>query len=191
MRHLAALILDDIRAKAAWNYQRVDGKALLSAFATDGTGAMVIYRFMQWAGRRRLSVLALLFNKVNAVFNNCIIGRGADFGPRFVLIHATGVVINGDVRGGSDVRLEHQVTIGAEGRRAPVLGDRVFIGAGAKIIGGVSVGHDARVGANAVVVHDVPPHCTAVGVPAKIVRCRQPSTESEAGPPHPSAVALT
>jgi serine O-acetyltransferase len=191
MRHLAGLILDDIRAKAAWNYQRVDGKALLSAFATDGTGAMVIYRFMQWAGRRRLSVLALLFNKLNAVFNNCIIGRGADFGPRFVLIHATGVVINGDVRGGADVRVEHQVTIGAEGRRAPVLGDRVFIGAGAKIIGGVSVGNDARVGANAVVVHDVPPHCTAVGVPAKIVRCRQPSTESEAGPPPPSAVALT
>ena len=98
-----------------------------------------------------------MFNKLNAVFNNCIIGRGAEFGPRFVLIHATGVVINGDVRGGSDVRVEHQVTIGAERRRAPVLGDGVFIGAGAKIIGGVSVGDGARVGANAVVVHDVPP----------------------------------
>jgi len=191
MRELARLVFDDIRAKAEWNYQRVDRKALLSALATDGTGAMVIYRLMQWAGHRRLSVLALLFNKLNAVFNNCIIGRGADFGPRFVLIHATGVVINGDVTGGSDVRVEHQVTIGAEGRRAPVLGDRVFIGAGAKIIGGVSVGNDTRVGANAVVVHDVPPHCTVVGVPAKIVRRRQPTPEIETTPSQPSAMALT
>ncbi|HEY6360341.1 MAG TPA: serine O-acetyltransferase [Vicinamibacterales bacterium] len=182
-------MLDDIRAKAEWNYQRVDRKALLSAAATDGTGAMVIYRLMQWAGRRRLSVLALLFNKLNAVFNNCIIGRGADFGPRFVLIHATGVVINGDVTGGADVRVEHQVTIGAEGRRAPVLGDRIFIGAGAKIIGGVTVGSDARIGANAVVVHDVPPHCTVVGIPARVVRRRQPAPAGDA--PHSSAVALT
>ena len=67
-----------------------------------------------------------------------------------------GVVINGDVRGGSDVRIEHQVTIGAERRRAPVLGDGVFIGAGAKIIGSVHVGDDVRIGANAVVVRDVP-----------------------------------
>jgi serine O-acetyltransferase len=191
MTDFVRLVLDDIRAKAEWNYQRVDRKALLSAAATDGTGAMVIYRLMQWAGRRRLSVLALLFNKLNAVFNNCIIGRGADFGPRFVLIHATGVVINGDVTGGADVRVEHQVTIGAEGRRAPVLGDRIFIGAGAKIIGGVTVGSDARIGANAVVVHDVPPHCTVVGIPARVVRRRQPAPAGDAAPPHSSAVALT
>jgi serine O-acetyltransferase len=191
MTDFVRLVLDDIRAKAEWNYQRVDRKALLSAAATDGTGAMVIYRLMQWAGRRRLSVLALLFNKLNAVFNNCIIGRGADFGPRFVLIHATGVVINGDVTGGADVRVEHQVTIGAEGRRAPVLGDRIFIGAGAKIIGGVTVGSDARIGANAVVVHDVPPHCTVVGIPARVVRRRRPAPAGDAAPPHSSAVALT
>ena len=122
------LLIGDIRAKALWNYQRDDWKAMLSALATDGTGAMVIYRLMQWAGRRRLPVLAVIFNKVNSVFNNCIIGRGAEFGPRFVLIHATGVVINGEVRGGADLRVEHQVTIGAEGRRAPVLGDAVFAG---------------------------------------------------------------
>ena len=191
MRGLVRLVIGDIRAKAEWNYQRVDWKALLSALATDGTGAMVVYRLMQWATRRRLSVLAFLFNKLNTVFNNCIIGRGADFGPRFVLIHATGVVINGDVTGGADLRIEHQVTIGAEGRRAPVLGDRIFIGAGAKVIGDVRVGDDARVGANAVVVHDVPPGCTVVGVPARIVRRRQSIPEAEAAPQPASAVALT
>ena len=191
MTDLVRLVIGDIRAKAEWNYQRADWKALLSALATDGTGAMVVYRLMQWAARRRLSVLAFLFNKLNTVFNNCIIGRGADFGPRFVLIHATGVVINGDVTGGADLRIEHQVTIGAEGRRAPVLGDRIFIGAGAKVIGDVRVGDDARVGANAVVVHDVPPGCTVVGIPARVVRRRQSIPEAESAPQPASAVALT
>ena len=190
MTGLWRLIVDDLRAKAEWNYQRVDGKALLQALATDGTAAMVLYRLMQWTGQRRLSPLALIFNKLNAVLNNCIIGRGADFGPRFVLIHATGVVINGAVRGGSDVRVEHQVTIGSEGRRVPVLGDRVFIGAGAKIIGGVRIGNDARIGANAVVVHDVPAHCTVVGIPARIVRRRQPDSRTDAALPRRPAIAL-
>jgi serine O-acetyltransferase len=190
MTDLWRLIVDDLRAKAQWNDERVDGKALLWALATDGTAAMVLYRLMQWAGRRRLSPLALIFNKLNTVLNNCIIGRGADFGPRFVLIHATGVVINGAVRGGSDVRIEHQVTIGSEGRRAPVLGDHLFIGAGAKIIGGVRIGNDARIGANAVVVHDVPAHCTVVGVPARIVRRRQPDSGTDAALPRRSAIAL-
>ena len=94
--------------------------------------------------------------------------------PGFVLIHAQGVVINGSVRGGADVKIEHQVTIGAEGRASPVLGDGVFVGAGAKIIGPVTVGDRARIGANAVVVHDVPAETTAVGVPAKVLVPRTP-----------------
>ena len=100
---------------------------------------------------------------------NCIIGRGAEFGPGLVLIHSTGVVINGSVRGGSGIHIEHQVTIGADQRISPTIGDEVFIGAGAKIIGNVKVGNGARVGANAVVVEDVPQGRTAVGVPARLV----------------------
>ena len=67
---------------------------------------------------------------------------------------------------------EHQVTIGAERRESPVLGNDVFIGAGAKIIGSVTIGDGARIGANAVVVRDVPAHATAVGIPARVVRIR-------------------
>lgn len=191
MTGLGRLVLEDLRAKSEWNYQRADWKALLHTLATDGTAAMILYRLMQWAAARRLSLLAFVFNKLNAVFNNCIVGRSAHFGPRFVLIHATGVVINSDVRGGSDVRVEHQVTIGSERHRAPVLGDHVFIGAGAKIIGGVRVGSHVRIGANAVVVHDVPAHCTVVGVPARIVRRRQPEGHPDIAPSEPSAVVLT
>jgi serine O-acetyltransferase len=116
----------------------------------------------------------MLFNKLNGVFCHCIMGRGAQFGPGFVLVHSMGVVINGRVRGGSNVYIEHQVTIGAERGESPILGSDIFIGAGAKVIGAVRIGDGARIGANAVVVDDVPEHCTVVGIPARIVRRRQP-----------------
>jgi len=142
---------------------------------TDGTFAMVIYRLMQASCRRRLVPLAMVFNKINGIFGGCIIGRGADFGPAFVLIHSDGVVINGSVRGGRDIKIEHQVTIGAERNQSPVLGDDIFIGAGAKVIGPLSIGSGVRIGANAVVLADVPDYATAVGVPARNI-LRNPAT---------------
>jgi serine O-acetyltransferase len=140
---------------------------------------MVWYRLMQWARRWRLSPLEMVFNKLNAICCNCIIGRGAEFGPGLVLIHSTGIVINGSVRGGEGVHIEHQVTIGAERRQSPVLGNRVFIGAGAKVIGSVHIGDDTRIGANAVVLDDIPAGATAVGIPAKVVRKRGSDGEPE------------
>jgi serine O-acetyltransferase len=169
-------ILTDLRRKALWCYESDRWKAVLKVLITDGTAAMIYYRLMQWSARYRLAPLAMVFNKMNAVFCNCIIGRGAEFGPGFVLIHSTGVVINGNVRGGSNVYIEHQVTIGAERRQTPVIGCDVFIGAGAKVLGNVVVGDGARIGANAVVVHNVPAHATAVGIPARVVKIRTPET---------------
>ena len=133
-------IFTDLRQKALWCYESDRPAALLKALVTDGTAAMILYRLMQWSHRWRLWPLAMLFNKLNAFFCNCIIGRGAEFAPGFVLIHSTGVVINGNVRGGPNVYIEHQVTIGAERRQSPTLGDDVFVGAGAKVIGSVTVG---------------------------------------------------
>jgi serine O-acetyltransferase len=128
---------------------------------------------MQASREHGLGPLEMVFNKLNTTFGGAIIGRGAEFGPGFVLIHADGVVINGNVKGGTNVHIEHQVTIGAERRQSPILGNDVFIGAGAKIVGPVKIGDGARIGANAVVVHDVPPHTTVVGIPAKPVRRRE------------------
>ena len=167
MPSLLSTIREDLRAKARWCYESDRWRAQLRALATDGTAAMLLYRAMQWSRRHRLAPLECLFNKLNAVLCNCIIGRGAEFGPAFVLIHSTGVVINGAVRAGRGVHIEHQVTLGAERRQSPILGDDVFIGAGAKIIGPVKIGDGARVGANAVVLEDVPPHHTAVGIPSR------------------------
>lgn len=169
MPGLLRLIASDIRAKAEWVYGAPSRKNMLKALATDGTFAMIVYRLMQFSGRMHLAPLAMAFNKVNCIFGGCVIGRNADFGPGFVLIHSLGVVINTAVRGGRNIKIEHQVTIGAERNLSPVLGDDIFIGAGAKIVGSVTIGSCVKIGANAVVVDDLPDGVTAVGVPARIV----------------------
>lgn len=165
---LLDLIASDIRAKADWVYGNVSGKTMLKTWLTDGTFAMFMYRLMQWSHKQNLGLAAMIFNKLNVWFGRCIIGRGADFGPGFVLIHSYGVVINSLVRGGENVKIEHLVTIGAEKNESPFIGDNVFVGAGAKILGGITIGNHAKIGANAVVLQDVPDNATAVGIPAKI-----------------------
>lgn len=171
-RSLFGLVASDLRAKAKWCYDRVDWKGIVKVVFTDGTAAMVVYRLMQCSRKYRLIPFEMFFNKLNGICCSCIIGRGAEFGPGFVLIHSQGVVINGRVRGGSNVYVEHQVTIGAERQQSPQLGNDIFIGAGAKIIGAVTIGNGARVGANAVVVRDVEAGTTVVGIPARVVRQR-------------------
>jgi len=166
---LVGLIAADIRAKAEWVYGAGTGRNVMKAFFTDGTFAMVMYRLMQAAQGLRLVPIAMVFNKLNAFFGRCIIGRNARFGPGFVLIHSYGVVINSSVKGGRNVKLEHLVTIGSEKHESPVLGDNVFVGAGARIVGGVRIGSNVKIGANAVVTKDIPDGATAVGVPARIV----------------------
>ena len=176
------LIGEDIRCKAEWLYGAASGRNFWKALCTDGTLAMILYRCMQASHKAGLGLLAMLFNKLNVIFGGCVIGRGADFGPQFVLIHSLGVVINSSVRGGHRVLLEHQVTIGAERNAAPVLGDNVFVGAGAKILGGVRIGNNVKIGANAVVVDDIPDNCTAVGIPAKPVRGKDGTITQSAAP---------
>jgi len=164
-----SLVRSDLTAKAEWMYGGTSCKDMVKACLTDGSFAMLMYRFMQAAHRSHLAPLAMVFNKLNAFFGRCIIGRGAEFGPAFVLIHSYGVVINGAVKGGRNVKIEHLVTIGSERNASPTLADDVFIGAGAKVIGPVHIGSHTKIGANAVVTHDVPDHCTAVGIPARIL----------------------
>jgi serine O-acetyltransferase len=174
MLQLLRTIRNDLASKANRRYGASTPRALAKVLLADGTFAMVVYRLMQAAHRQRLGPLAMIFNKINVLFGGCIIGRGADFGEGFVLLHSTGTVINSGVRGGRNIFLEHQVTIGTDEGESPVLGDEVYVGAGAKILGTVRVGSGVRVGANAVVVHDVPDGSTVVGIPARVVRRREP-----------------
>lgn len=168
------LVRSDLRRKAEWCYQRGDARAVAKALLSDGTASMLLYRLQQSARAHGLGPLEALWSRLNTIFCDCTIGRGAELGPGFVLIHANGVVINGMVRGGSNILIEHQVTIGAERRTAPRLGSDIFIGAGAKILGSVTIGDGAKIGANAVVVRDVEAQTTVVGVPARPVQKRPP-----------------
>lgn len=107
---------------------------------------------------------------------------GARIGRRLFIDHGMGVVIGETAEVGDDVVMFHGVTLGGtsmrHGKRHPTVGDRVMIGTGAKVLGPVYVGDDARIGANAVVVHDVPPGASAVGVPAT-VRFHAPRTAAD------------
>ncbi|WP_199224394.1 serine O-acetyltransferase EpsC [Serinibacter arcticus] len=97
---------------------------------------------------------------------------GASIGPRLFIDHGMGVVIGETAVLGADVMLYHGSTLGgrslSRGKRHPTLGDRVTVGAGAKVLGAITIGDDASIGANAVVVKDVPAGAVAIGVPAQI-----------------------
>jgi serine O-acetyltransferase len=105
---------------------------------------------------------------INKWMNGCVIGTRAEFGRGLVLIHPVGVVINSSVTAGMNVWIESGVVIGENRGKSPRLGNDIFIGSGAKVVGDIRLGDGSRIGANAVVLKDVPPGATAVGVPAVI-----------------------
>lgn len=163
------LLLADLRAKQALYSQYGQSCSLIKAIMADGTSANALYRLQAAIARTGLTPLALIPHILNKWFNGCVIGVKAQFGPGFVLIHPVGVVVNSAVKGGCNVWIEGGVVIGDNRGGVPVLEDDVFIGSGAKVIGGVRVGVGARIGANAVVLKDVPAGATAVGIPARIL----------------------
>ncbi|HXD52382.1 MAG TPA: serine O-acetyltransferase EpsC, partial [Burkholderiales bacterium] len=126
----------------------------------------------------RLRWLARFVSHIGRWLTGIEIHPGAQIGQRFFIDHGMGVVIGETAEIGDDCTLYHGVTLGGtswnKGKRHPTLGNGVVIGAGAKILGPITVGDGARVGSNAVVVKNVPPGTTAIGIPARII-------EKEAG----------
>ncbi|CAH0350000.1 serine O-acetyltransferase [Aquabacterium sp. CECT 9606] len=162
-------LLSDLRAKQALYSQYGPPCSLLKAALADGTLANVLFRSQEALSEAGLSPLALIPHHLNKLLTGCVIGVRARFGPGFVLVHPIGVVINSSVRGGNHIILESGVVIGDNRGKSPVLANDIFVGSGAKIIGGVSIGDGVRIGANAVVLKDVPSGSTAVGIPAKVL----------------------
>lgn len=145
--------------------------SMLKILLTDGTIANALYRVTYFFAQFKLLYpLAFLGQWINKFMNGCVIGIKSQFDDGFVLAHPIGVVINSKVKGGKNITLESSVVIGDEKGKSPVLGDNIFVGAGAKIIGGINIGNNVNIGANAVVVKDVPDNVTVVGIPAKIIK---------------------
>jgi serine O-acetyltransferase len=160
----------DLRHKAQIYDLPPTSGSLLRMLLNDGSAAQVMYRTMRFCQTHHLKILAAIVYRLNATITHATIGRNADMAPGFVILHSVGVVINTNVRAGRNLVIYHGVTLGEERRKSPILGDNVYIGAGAKVIGGVRIGSDVRIGANAVVTKDVPDGATVIGIPARIVR---------------------
>lgn len=142
-----------------------------------GVHAILIHRLANRLWHRGWKYPARFMAFVSRLWSNIDIHPGATIGQRFFIDHGAGVVIGETAEIGNDVTLYHGVTLGGtswnKGKRHPTLGNGVMVGAGAKILGPVIIGEQARVGANSVVVGDVPPHRTVVGIPGKIVQVKE------------------
>lgn len=153
--------------------------AVLTTYA--GVHAVWAHRVSHWLWKHKLYWLA----RANAQFSRFLTGieihPAAKIGRRFFIDHGMGVVIGETAEIGTDVTIYHGVTLGGVSlekvKRHPTIEDSVVIGAGAKVLGDITVGAHSRIGANAVVVKAVPPHSVVVGVPGQIIRRAQASVE--------------
>jgi serine O-acetyltransferase len=138
-----------------------------------GLHAVWGHRASNWLWRHGRTLLARLCSAFTRFATGVDIHPAAVLGPGLFIDHATGVVIGETAVVGRDVTIYHGVTLGGtsldRGKRHPTVGDRVTIGAGAKVLGPITIGHDSRIGANAVVVKPVPPDSVVVGVPGHVI----------------------
>ncbi|HHJ13288.1 MAG TPA: serine O-acetyltransferase [Gammaproteobacteria bacterium] len=138
-----------------------------------GFHAVLMHRLAHVLWKNGLRWLARVLSNIARWFTGIEIHPGARIGRRFFIDHGMGVVIGETAEIGDDCTLYHGVTLGGtsweKGKRHPTLGNDVVIGAGAKVLGPVHIGDDVRIGSNAVVIRDVQPGATVVGVPGRVV----------------------
>lgn len=136
--------------------------------------ALIYYKISHYFYERKHLILARYISEKAKRKTGIEIHPGATIGKRLFIDHGTGVVIGETAIVGNDVTLFHGVTLGGtgkeKGKRHPTIGNNVFIGSGAKILGNIIIGNNVKIGANAVILKDVPSNVTIVGVPGKIVK---------------------
>jgi len=142
-------------------------------FNYPGLWAIFFYRISHALYQRGWRFIPRLISAIGQFLTMVDIHPAAQIGHRVFIDHAVGVVIGETAIIGDDVLIYQQVTLGgvslSHGKRHPTIENNVVIGTGAKVLGNITVGKGAKIGANSVVVKDVPPHSTAIGVPARII----------------------
>lgn len=172
---------------------REDWQTYERDWARQGFWVMLVYRFGRWRYgienrvlRWPFSFLYKLLKVLSQIMTGIDLPCEVRIGRRFLIEHFGGIIISGDAVFGDDCVVRNGVTVGLRHRGvrgAPVIGDRVDIGAGAKVLGPIRIGNDVAIGANAVVIQDVPDGCLAVGVPARIIsRGEAPSSRASVDP---------
>ena len=158
-------MLADLRRDAARLHLSYPGKSTARAVVeallfNNGFQAVVLYRLARWLKVRRIPLLPPAVARFNLFLTGVDLHPAAEIGPGLLVAHGHGLVVGGGARIGADALLLHGVTVGSRspGRvtQMPRIGDRVFLGAGAKVVGGVTLGDDVAVGPNAVILEDVP-----------------------------------
>ncbi|MBN3523772.1 serine O-acetyltransferase [Paenibacillus apiarius] len=143
-------------------------------FTYSGLHAIWAHLFAHWLYRRRWFTVARVISQVSRFMTGIEIHPGARIGNRLFIDHGMGVVIGETCEIGDDVVIYQGVTLGGtgkeKGKRHPTIGNNVVISSGAKVLGSFKVGDNSSIGANSVVLREVPPNCTVVGIPGRIVK---------------------
>ncbi|WP_175428288.1 serine O-acetyltransferase [Bacillus solimangrovi] len=139
----------------------------------SGLHAIWAHRFAHWFYRRKFFFLARLISQISRFFTGIEIHPGAKIGRRFFIDHGMGVVIGETCEIGNNVTIFQGVTLGGtgkeKGKRHPTLEDNTLVSTGAKVLGSITIGENSKVGGGSVVLKDVPPNATVVGIPGKVV----------------------
>lgn len=139
-----------------------------------GLHALICYRFAHRLHKWHIPLIPRVISYIARIFTGIEIHPSAQIGRRFFIDHGEGVVIGETSIIGDDVLMYQQVTLGGTGKdtgkRHPTIGNNVILGAGAKILGNINIGDFVRIGAGSVVIEDVPPHSTVVGIPGRVVQ---------------------
>ncbi len=167
-----AMILEDIGCVKARDPAARHALEILLTY--PGVHAIIWHRLAHRMWKRNFRFSARFLSWFSRLLTNIDIHPGATIGRRFFIDHGAGTVIGETAEVGDDVTLYHGVTLGGTswnpGKRHPTLGDGVLVGAGAKVLGPITIGANCRIGANSVVIEDTPSGMTLVGIPARIVK---------------------
>lgn len=149
-----------------------------------GFHALLFHRFAHWLSRKRVPFIPRALSQFARFITGIEIHPGAMIGSGMFIDHGMGVVVGETTEIGDNVTLFQGVTLGGtgkqRGKRHPTIGSHVVVGAGAKVLGPINIGDYVKIGANAVVLQDVPDHSTVVGIPGRIVRIKDERVADEA-----------
>ncbi len=162
-RDIQVIFERDPAAKSVWEV----------VLCYPGFHALLLHRIAHWLYRKNLVLLPRLISQFNRFLTGIEIHPGAKIGEGLFIDHGMGVVIGETAEIGDNVTIYQGVTLGGtgkeKGKRHPTIGNNVVISAGAKVLGSLTVGDNVKIGAGSVVLRNVPPNCTVVGVPGKVV----------------------
>ncbi|MBC7197228.1 MAG: serine O-acetyltransferase [Deferribacterales bacterium] len=163
-------------------------------FCYPGFHAILFHRVANWLWRKEFYFLGRFVSHLGRFFTGIEIHPGAKIGKNFFIDHGMGVVIGETAEIGDNVTIYHGVTLGGvslnKGKRHPTIGNNVVIGSGAKILGPFKVGDNSKIGSNSVVVKEVPPNSTVVGIPGRIVSGDKKVDFDHSNLPDPVAKAI-